>query len=106
MRRQLLHELGLRMVANDTVGLTAVLEQDHRRDRADAEAPSGDRVGIDIELGDTDLLALLAGDLFEDRRDHATRAAPRRPEVDEHGRLRLEDVLLEGLIADDLWLSH
>src|SRR5207244_11876398 len=106
MWRQLLHQLGLRMEANDTVGLAAVLEQDHRRDRADAEASRGDRIGIDIELGDADLLTLLARDLFEDRRDHAARAAPRRPKVDEHGRLRLQDVLLEGLVADDLWLSH
>src|SRR6266851_6761229 len=106
MRRQLLHELRLRVITDDAVGLPTVLEQDHARDCPDAEAPRGDRIGINIELRDADLVALLVRDVFEDRRDHAARTAPRRPEIDEHGGVRLQDLLLEGLVADDLWLSH
>src|SRR5439155_117869 len=83
-----------------------VLEQDHRRDRADAEASGGDRIGVDVKLGDLDLLALLVRDLLEDRRDHPTGPAPRRPEVDEHRCLRLQDILLEVCVTRLLRLSH
>src|SRR6266550_1438394 len=106
MRRELLHQLRLWEVTDDAIGLAAVLEQDHGRDGADAEAPGGDRIGVDVELRDAELLALLVRDVFEDRRDHAARTAPCRPEVDEHRHVRLQDVLLEALVADDLWLSH
>src|SRR6266849_3571761 len=106
MRRQLQHELRLRVVTDDAVGLPAVLEQDHGRYGADTEATGCDRVGVDVELGDADLLALLVRDIFKDGSDHLARTAPRRPEIDEHGHVRLQDLLLEGLVADDLWLSH
>src|SRR3546814_139987 len=42
------------------------------------------RVFVDIELDDLELAGILGGDLFEDRRNHATGAAPLRPEVDQH----------------------
>src|ERR1700704_804576 len=106
MRRQLLHQLRLWGESDDTIGLAAVLEQDHGRDRADAEAARSDRIGVDVELGDADLVTLLARDLLEDRRDHAARTAPRRPEIDEHGAIRLQNLLLERLVRDDLWLTH
>src|SRR5438067_1761284 len=73
--------------------------------RADAEAASGDRVRVHIELGDAHVV-LLRGDLLEDRSDHAARPAPGRPEVDQDGRARLEDLLLECAVGDDGGLSH
>src|SRR5687767_3879725 len=106
MRIQLGHELRLRVVPDDAVGLAPVLEHDHGRDRADAEASSGDRIGVDVELYDADLVALLVRDFLEDRPDHPARTAPRRPEIDEHGGIRFQDLLLETLVCDDLWLSH
>src|SRR4029079_11572482 len=42
----------------------------------------------------------LAGDLLQDRCDHAARPAPGRPEVDEDGVLGLEDVSLEARVGD------
>src|SRR3989442_7637098 len=103
---QLLEETLLRHVAHETLRLATVLEQDHRGDRADAEATCGHGVRIDVELGDLDLLALLARDLLEDRPHHAAEAAPGRPEVHEHRRIRLEHVLLEALVVHHLRLCH
>src|SRR6266446_1184133 len=56
VRLELLEELLFRVIADDAVGLAAVLEQDHRGDRANAESSGGDRVGIKVELGDLDFL--------------------------------------------------
>src|SRR5712691_1192200 len=106
MRRELLHQLRLWEVTDDAIGLAAVLEQDHGRDGADAKTPGGDRIGVDVKLRDAELLALLVRDVLEDRSDHPARTAPRRPEIDEHGHVRLQDLLLECLVADDLRLSH
>src|SRR5207237_249618 len=106
VRLDLLQHALLGHVADESLRLPAVLEQDHRRDRADAEASSGNRIGVDVELGDLDFLALLVRDLLEDRRDHPTGPAPRRPEVDEHRCLRLQDILLEVCVTRLLRLSH
>ena len=38
---------------------------------------------VDVELGDRDLVAVLGGDLVEDRGDHLARPAPLGPEVDD-----------------------
>src|SRR2546425_448027 len=106
MRLELLEELLFRVIADDAVRLAAVLEQDHRGDRADSKASRGDRVRIDIELGDLHFLALLGRDLFQDGGDHATGAAPGRPEVDEHRSVGFDDFRLEVLVAHYLWLAH
>lgn len=47
-----------------------------------------------------DLRAVLCRELVDERRDHPAGAAPGRPEVDEHGHGRLEDVLLPGGVGD------
>src|SRR5438477_4455831 len=106
VRLDLLQHALLGHVADESLRLPAVLEQDHRRDRADAEPSSGDRIGVDVKLGDLDLLALLVRDLLKDRRDHPAGSAPRRPEVDEHRCLRLQDILLEVCVTRLLRLSH
>src|SRR5207248_6071177 len=106
MRVEELEQLLFRHVAHEALGLAAVLEEDHRRDRADAEPAGGDRVGVDVELGDAHLGALLVRDLLEDRRDHPARATPGRPEINENGRVGLQDLCLERLVTDNCWLRH
>src|SRR6266571_1064453 len=106
VRLNLLEKLFLRHVADDALRLAAVLEQDHCRDRADAEAPCRDRIGINVELGDLHLLALLVRDLLEDGGHHATGATPGRPEIDEHRSLGFDDFRFEVLVAYYLWLAH
>src|SRR5690606_16442361 len=51
---------------------------------------------VDVELEDGDLVGVLGLDLVEHGRDHATRPAPRGPEVDQHGSVGLQNVLLPG----------
>src|SRR5712692_4878799 len=106
MRIELLKQLLLRHVAHKALRLASVLEEDHRRDRADPEASSGDRIRVHIELHDAELRALFTRDLFEDRGDHAAGAAPGGPEVDEHRLIRLEDLRLEGRVSHNCWLRH
>src|SRR5205823_6150583 len=60
----LLEETLLRHVADEALRFLAALEQDHRRDGADAEPSRGDRVRVDVELGDPDVV-FLGRDLFE-----------------------------------------
>src|SRR6266550_1053881 len=103
---ELLEELIFGVVADNAIGFTTVLEEDHRRDRADAEAAGGDWIGVDIELGDLHLFALLVCDLFEYRSDHPTGATPGRPEIHEDRSVRFDDLRLEVLVADYLWLGH
>src|SRR4051794_31159074 len=80
-------ELGLDALlghsALDALGLGAVAEQDHRRDREHLILGRGLLVVIDVELHDPQV-ATLAGDLLEGRGDQAAWAAPGSPEVDEH----------------------
>src|ERR1041385_1277269 len=61
--------------------LHAVLEQHEQRDAARVELRGQARVVVDVELAEADVAAL-GGELLDDRRDHAARPAPRRPEVD------------------------
>src|SRR5213076_1355244 len=106
MRPELLEELLLGVLPNDAICLASVLEEDHRRDRANAESSGRDRIGINVKLGDLHFFALLVRDLFEYRSDHPTGAAPGRPEVDEHRSIGFDDFRLEVLVADYLWLGH
>src|SRR5687767_11043852 len=96
---ELLEKLRLRLVADDALRLAAVLEQDHGRDRADAEPTRRDRIRVDVELRDLELV-VLGGDLLEDGADHPAGAAPGRPEVDEHRLVGLQDLLFEIRITD------
>ena len=52
-----------------------------------------------FELDDPQVRAL-GGDLLEHGRDDAARTAPRRPEVDQHGLVGLDDLSLEVVVGD------
>src|SRR5262249_5810173 len=54
------------------------------RNSTDAELRGLLRVVVDVDLRDGKSLAVVAGEFFQDRCDGATRAAPGRPEVDQH----------------------
>ena len=92
-------DLALRQRPHEAVGRLAVDEGDHGRDRLDAHL-AGDRgVLVDIHLDELDLALGRFDGLFEDGRELLARAAPRRPEIDQH-RLALgflDDVLDESL---------
>src|ERR1700744_4263624 len=76
-------QLLLRRGTDLTRGQLAILEQHQRRDRHDAVFGGGAVVLVDIQFDDLDLAVERIRNLFKGRRDHATGAAPFRPEVDD-----------------------
>src|SRR5215207_5435703 len=84
----------------------ALVVEVHCRKTRDAVLRGRDRVGIGIHLDDRQLLALLVGDLLEDRRELTARAAPGSPEVDQHGAVSLEHLLIEVGVGDGGDVCH
>src|SRR5689334_10299052 len=97
-RLDLLDEAALRHSADDLVDGLAALEQDQSRDRHHLVARGRVLVVVDVELDDAKVVVFV-GDLLEARRDHAARAAPRRPEVDEHGLVVLQNLGLKVVVG-------
>src|SRR4051794_26491541 len=81
---QLLKELPLALGADDPVLGFTILEQNQRGDAHDLEPASDLEVLVDVDLANTELALVVAGDLLEDRSDHLARTAPFGPEVHEH----------------------
>ena len=77
-----------------------------RRDGADAEGTGGGRVGVDVDLDELGALAEFGGDLVDNRRHLTARAAPFRPEVDDDGHVRLQNLRVEGGIGDGKSVGH
>ena len=80
--------------------LLAAFEDHQRRDRPDAVLAGDGRVLIDIELGDFHFAVHFARDFFQRRGDHSAGAAPFRPEIDDDGLARFDDVGFETRIGD------
>ena len=93
-------------VADDALRLLAGSEEGDRRDAHDLERVGDLRVLVDVDLHDVDRAVVLGGELLHLRRDQATRPAPGGPEVDEHGLVALEDLLLERRVTDRDRLTH
>ena len=68
----------------------AALEHQHRGDAGDAVFLRRIGIVIDVELADLHIGHVFR-DFFDDRTDHLAWAAPRSPEVDQHGLLGLDD---------------
>ena len=60
-------------------------EDDKCWDAHDIELPGGFGVLVDVELEDFHFAFVLRGQLIDDRAHHFAGAAPRCPEIDEHG---------------------
>src|SRR5207245_7740865 len=69
--------LHVRAVPDGAIGWLAVLEDDHGRDRGDAQRDGRRRVLIDVHLHDGHAVAELPVELLDDGGDHPARAAPR-----------------------------
>src|SRR5262245_5755586 len=90
---------GTRVGADEAADRTAVTEYRDGRDALDAVLSREHLLGVDVDLGELDLVRAL-GDLGFDRgAEHATGATPCRPEVDDDGQLvrALDHVVLKGL---------
>ena len=72
--------------ADHAVHLLAVLEEHEHGDGTDAEL--GGEIGtiVHIDLADFDGVALFSRELLKDGGQHAARAAPFGPEIDDNGR--------------------
>src|SRR3954471_23590453 len=78
----------------------AVLEEHQRRDAADAELRRHHLVLVDVDLGDLQASAVLAGHLVQDRRDGLARSAPFGPVVHQHGGIGLQHFGLERVVGN------
>src|SRR6185312_2583112 len=86
--------------ADDDLLWLAALEEDDRRDREDVVAGLRLQVLVHVHLEKPDALAVLLGEVVDDRADNAARPAPGRPKVDHHGLLRIEDFGLKVGVGD------
>src|SRR4051812_3324596 len=77
----------------------AVREQDRGRDRQDAVPRGGLDVLVDVQLREGDAVTVVAFELVQDRLDGAAGPAPGRPEVDDDGAARRDDLALERVVA-------
>ena len=73
--------------AGELVDHAAVLERLDGRDALDAERLADLRVGVGVDLRQVDLALARVRGLLERRRELPARAAPRGPEVHDHGHL-------------------
>src|SRR3989337_723803 len=78
---ELLRERRLADEADHLVDELPVLEEQDRRDGAYVELGGCLDVGVDIDLRDLGLSLILDCQLIQNRRDHAARRTPRRPEI-------------------------
>src|SRR5690606_19603212 len=80
---QLVEKSRLGAAADDRLGELAAAVDVERRDRDEAVAARDVRVGVDVDLDDLELVAVLRGDLVDDGRHLQAGLAPAGPEVDE-----------------------
>src|SRR3990172_12919362 len=109
LRQRLLYrplEVSLGPEADDLVDKLPALEHQQRRDAADAVAGGGLHVVVRVELHELHLPVVLSGQLLHQGSDHATGAAPGRPEVHEHRLAGPEDLLFERRVGHFGWLGH
>lgn len=88
--------------AHDLLDDLAVLKNEQRRDTSNVITASGVHRFVDVKLGDLKLASVVIGDLGDGRCKHVTRAAPFRPEIDQHwlSAARGEDFRFEVAVVD------
>src|SRR5262245_13450439 len=84
-----------RYSADDSLLLLPTLENDERRDAADAVLLRHVRIIVHVHLEDAGLAVKLLGHRFHRRSDHPARTAPLGPKIYQNRFLRTEHVLLE-----------
>src|SRR5262245_62946348 len=87
--------VGLTARADQPIDLFAVLKDNQGRSALNAEPDHGALLLVDVDLSDGELSGVLVGKLGQDRGDHPTGRAPRRPKIDYHRLGGAEHVLVE-----------
>ena len=85
----------LRHVADDAIDRLSALEENQARNAGDLVLAGDAGFSSVFSLTNFAFSAYAVGDFLDDRTEHAARAAPRRPEVDEHGLVALQNFGLE-----------
>lgn len=85
--------------ADELVGHFAILEEQQRGDAADAEALCGLLRIVHIDFADFDAAFVFIRKLFNRWRNHAARATPGGPKINEYGQVRINDFRLEIVIC-------
>src|SRR5665213_3006139 len=96
----------LRDEADDAVDGLAALEEDEARDPGDAVLPGDRGVLVGVHLHEADPVAELTGDLLDDGREHAARAAPGGPKIDQDGLVGAQHGGREGALGDVEECAH
>ena len=73
------------------VDVLPILEEENAGNRAHVKPHRGPLVGVHVDLGHLGAAEVLARELLQNGRDDETRAAPGRPEIDQHEPVRLLD---------------
>jgi hypothetical protein len=76
---------------NQALNFFAILENDQGRDALDTKLTGPLGVFVGVDFGDGELALVCLGQIFERLRDGAAGAAPGRPEIDNDGRIRLQN---------------
>ena len=88
-------EVGLVGDAHDLVDHAAALEEHHRGNAADLILNRHVLILVDVELAHAHAAGVFRRQGVDRRTERTAGAAPLRPEVDEHRRIRLEHVRVE-----------
>ena len=73
---------GLRLCFLKPVDDFAILEQHHRGQGLDTDAPHDVLFNVAIDFGQQQLALVVLGNVFQDRQHHFARCAPFGPEID------------------------
>ena len=82
---QSLLQRSARKRADNSVELLPVPDDNEQRDRLRAKPRGESWIRVDIDLHDLQVSRVTVGQVLEHGRDHPTRPAPRRPEINHHG---------------------
>src|SRR5580698_5697712 len=85
----------LRHVADDLIGHLAALEEQERRNPADAIARWRGAVLIHVDLGNLQLACVSRGHAFHDGGNRPAGTAPHRPKIDQHRYIALQHFLVK-----------
>src|SRR3990172_6457307 len=99
-------EVSLGPESYDLVDELSALEHQKRGDAADAVPGGGLHVVVRVELYELHLPVVLSGQLLHQGSDHATGAAPGRPEVHEDRLAGLQNFVFERGVGHFGWLGH
>jgi len=103
MSEQTLKDRVFLLQSYQPVYLATVLENQQSRYTLNAKARGRQGIGVDVEFTDKDTSGEFGRELFDDRCDHPTWTAPRRPKIKQYGNFRRSDDVTKIRIRNEDW---